>query len=234
MTDADTVVADFLKNFWGTSTLLSDDADILDRLGIDGGDAFDLIERFATKFEIDITNYHWYFHHGEEVSVNTIGSWFFKAPYRRVDRIPITSQVLAEAIRTKRWPLEYPEHKLPSVRWDIRFSQAVSLAIAAVLFGWGLSFRSIMVTNRRASPKPLANYKSVFKDAKARVPTGTNWQLVVSLVQAGICTSGLSWRRQSCLVSANAVVTQIDRKTASGNRRNMCPPIDLRAPQRSP
>ena len=140
MTDADTVVADFLKNFWGTSTLLSDDADILDRLGIDGGDAFDLIERFATKFEIDITNYHWYFHHGEEVSVNTIGSWFFKAPYRRVDRIPITSQVLAEAIRTKRWPLEYPEHKLPSVRWDIRFSQAVSLAIAAVLFGWGLSF----------------------------------------------------------------------------------------------
>jgi hypothetical protein len=129
-----------LKNFWGTSTLLSDDADILDRLGIDGGDAFDLIERFATKFEIDITNYHWHFHHGEEVSVNTIGSWFFNAPYRRVDRIPITSQVLAEAIRTKRWPLEYPEHKLPSVRWDIRFSQAVSLAIAAVLFGWGLSF----------------------------------------------------------------------------------------------
>ena len=71
MTDADTVVADFLKNFWGTSTLLSDDADILDRLGIDGGDAFDLIS-FATKFEIDITNYHWYFHHGEEVSVDLL------------------------------------------------------------------------------------------------------------------------------------------------------------------
>jgi hypothetical protein len=167
-----------LKNFWGTSTLLSDDADILDRLGIDGGDAFDLIERFATKFEIDITNYHWYFHHGEEVSVNTIGSWFFKAPYRRVDRIPITSQVLAEAIRTKRWPLEYPEHKLPSVRWDIRFSQASpSQSLRCCLAG---VFRSIMVTNRRASPKPLANYKGVFKDAKARVPTGTNWQLVVS------------------------------------------------------
>jgi hypothetical protein len=140
MTDADTVVADFLKNFWGTSTLLSDDADILDRLGIDGGDAFDLIERFATKFEIDITNYHWYFHHGEEVSLN-IGSLFFKPPYRRVDRIPTLPQVLAEAIHTKRWPVEYPEHKLPSVRWDIRISQAVTLGIVAMfvaLLGAGL------------------------------------------------------------------------------------------------
>jgi hypothetical protein len=84
------------------------------------------------KFEIDTTNYRWYFHHGEEAFLN-FGAWLFKPPYRRVDRIPITPQVLAEALRTKRWPLKYPEHKLASVRWDIRFTQAVFLGIVALL-----------------------------------------------------------------------------------------------------
>jgi len=131
MTDAHAAVAEFLKDFSGAATPLSDDADIFDSLGIDGDDGFELIERFATKFEIDITNYRWYFHHGEE-AIN-IGGSFFKSPYRRVDRISITPQVLAEALRTKRWPLEYPERKLPSVRWDIGFTQAIFLGIVALL-----------------------------------------------------------------------------------------------------
>jgi hypothetical protein len=131
MTDARAAIAEFLNDFSGAATPLSDDADIFDRLGIDGEDGFELIERFAAKFEIDITNYRWYFHHGDE-AIN-IGGWLFKPSYRRVDRIPITPQVLAEALRTKRWPLEYPEHKLPSVRWDIRFTQAVLLGIVALL-----------------------------------------------------------------------------------------------------
>jgi hypothetical protein len=77
MTDAHAAAAEFLEDFWGTGGPLSEDADILDTLGIDGDDAFNFIEGFAAKFEIDISNYHWYFHHGEEVSLN-IGSLFFK------------------------------------------------------------------------------------------------------------------------------------------------------------
>ena len=131
MTDARTAVADFLKEYCAPTTPLSDDADIFDSLRISGDDAFEFIERFVSKFEIDATNYHWYFHHGEEPSLN-IGGLFFKPPHRRVARIPITPQVLAEAIRTKRWSLEYPAHRLPSVRWDIRLSQAFLLAIIAL------------------------------------------------------------------------------------------------------
>ena len=111
---------------------LSETADIFRKLGIDGDDAFEFIERFAAKFEIEMTNYHWYFHHGEEGFLN-VGGLFFRPPHRRVDHIPITPQVLAEAIRTKRWPLEYPPHRLPSVRWDIRLSQVFFLAIIALL-----------------------------------------------------------------------------------------------------
>jgi hypothetical protein len=131
VTDTRTAVADFLKEFWATNAPLSDDADIFDSLGIDGDDAFEFIERFVSKFRIDATNYRWYFHHGEEASLN-IGGLFFKPPYRRVAYIPITPQVLSEAIRTRRWPVEYPEHRLPSVRWDIRLNQAFLLAIIAL------------------------------------------------------------------------------------------------------
>ena len=131
MSDTSAAVSGFLKEFWGEIEALSDDADIFHNLGIDGEDAFEFIERFAAKFEIEITNYHWYFHHGEEPSLN-IGGLFFRPPYRRVGRIPITPKVLAEAIRAKRWPLEYPTHRLPSVRWDVRFSQIFILAIIAL------------------------------------------------------------------------------------------------------
>jgi hypothetical protein len=83
MTDARTAVADFLKEFSATNTPLSGDADIFDSLRISGDDAFEFIERFVSKFEIDATNYHWYFHHGEEPSLNLaacslshrIGEW---------------------------------------------------------------------------------------------------------------------------------------------------------------
>ena len=132
MTNEHAAVVGSLKEFLGVvAKPLSDDADIFDSLGIDGDDAFEFIERLATKFDIDITNYRWYFHHDEEGF--NIGGWIFKSPDRRVGRIPITPQVLAEAIRIKRWPLAYPEHTLPSVRWDIRFSQVFFLAIIAVL-----------------------------------------------------------------------------------------------------
>src|SRR5262245_10993482 len=131
MANARAAVAEFLKDFSRAAKPLPDDADIFDSLGIDGDDAFEFVERFATKFDIDITNYRWYFHHGEEGFY--IGGWFFRPPYRRVDRIPITPRVLAEAIRIKRWPLEYPGHKLPSVRWDIRSSQLFTLAIITLL-----------------------------------------------------------------------------------------------------
>jgi hypothetical protein len=47
MVDAHAAVAGFLKDFCGAATPLSDDADIFYRLGIDGDDAFNFIERFA-------------------------------------------------------------------------------------------------------------------------------------------------------------------------------------------
>jgi hypothetical protein len=129
--DNDMLLTAFLKEFRDESEALPGDTDLFERLGIDGDDAFEFIERFAAKFEVDVTNFLWYFHHGEE-GLNP-AAIFFRPPYCRVQRIPITPDVLREAIRTKHWPLQYPEHRLPRVRWDIVFALPATLLLFAAV-----------------------------------------------------------------------------------------------------
>jgi hypothetical protein len=136
MNDARAAVSEFLREFWGETKLLSDDADLFDKLGIDGDDAFEFIDRFAAKFGVEASNYRWYFHHGEEG--HNIGGLFFAPPYRRVAHIPITLSTLIEAVERRTWPIVYPDHELPRVRWDIRFNQifAALAFVALALWLW--------------------------------------------------------------------------------------------------
>jgi len=57
MNDARAAVLDFLREFWGETKPLSDDADLFNKLGIDGDDAFEFIDRFATAFDVEAGNY---------------------------------------------------------------------------------------------------------------------------------------------------------------------------------
>ncbi|WP_296595421.1 DUF1493 family protein [Phenylobacterium sp.] len=129
-------VSDFLAPWAEGAVLPPDDADLFDVLGIDGDDAFEFIDAFAGRFSIDVSSYRWYFHHGEEGFGP--GGLLFRSPDRRVKRIPISVEVLSEAVRTGRWPIDYPPHSLPKVRWDIRLNQAFGLLILAsvVLWAW--------------------------------------------------------------------------------------------------
>lgn len=142
VSDPRSSLAEFLQEFGGEKPLqmpLPDDADLFDRLGIEGDDALDFMDKFAARFAVDVTDYRWYFHHAEEGW--NIGGLFFAPPYRRVERVPITTGLLAEAIETKQWPLRYPDHVLPSVRWDIRLNQFVgvlTLGLLALWAGWRL------------------------------------------------------------------------------------------------
>ncbi len=44
---------------------LTPNVDLFDHLGSDDDDGGEFIERFSNKYEIDISGYRWYFHHGE-------------------------------------------------------------------------------------------------------------------------------------------------------------------------
>jgi acyl carrier protein len=101
---------------------LNINSDINEDLGVDGDDFFELMEAFSKNFNVDISNYLWYFHHGEE-GLNIPGGIFFKPPYNRVNRIVITPKILLESANSRKWLIEYPEHNLPKKRYDILINQ---------------------------------------------------------------------------------------------------------------
>ncbi|HEV7330213.1 MAG TPA: DUF1493 family protein [Flavisolibacter sp.] len=107
--------------------------DIYSELGCGGDDFHELMERYAVKFGVDMSTYRWYFHTDEEGSLFSIGGAFFKPPYERVRRIPITPKLLLEAANLGRWNLQYPEHTLPKRRWDMLINQVVFITILGCL-----------------------------------------------------------------------------------------------------
>lgn len=100
---------------------LHPDSDFVDELGIEGDDFSETINLFAEKYEVDMSEYRWYFHHGEEGW--NLGALFFKPPYAQVKRIRVTPGLLLEAARTKVWPISYPQHQIREGRPDITFNK---------------------------------------------------------------------------------------------------------------
>ena len=136
MSEARMTVLEFLKDAWDWTRPLSDDEDLFDALGIDGDEGTDFMEAFVARFDVDATDYRWYFHHADEGW--NFGALFYEPIYRRFGRIPITVAVLTEAVRTRRWPIAYPDHRLPGRRWDILINQlfVVVVLIGLVVWGW--------------------------------------------------------------------------------------------------
>ena len=132
-------LTEFICQFAGVTVLPSREADLFDRLGIDGDDAFEFVEKFGGQFGVELADYRWYFHHGEEGW--GLGSLFFRPPYKRVRPIPISIALLEEAIARKRWPVAYPVHSLPKKRWDLLFNQIISASfVALLLVGFVIKF----------------------------------------------------------------------------------------------
>jgi hypothetical protein len=76
-------------------------------LGVDGADAHELLLRLSREFEIDLTCMQFRRHFGPEAAFNPFAlllpSWW---RWRR-ERLPVTIADLAEAARTRTWPIQY-------------------------------------------------------------------------------------------------------------------------------
>ncbi len=134
MSDAHFRLAEWFEEYWGEKLPASGDTDLFERFGIEGDDGSDFMDSFGAWFGIDGENYRWYFHHREEGA--NFGGFFFAPPYSHVQRIPITPDILVEAIETKVWPLKYPPHQVPTVRWDIRVNQLLFVVPVLLLALW--------------------------------------------------------------------------------------------------
>jgi hypothetical protein len=116
-------INDFIKNFTGEN-LESFDVDIFKDLRISGDDFHEMIFEFSKKYKVNMEDYLWYFHADEEGIMN-LGAFFFKSPYLRVDRIPITPNMLLQFARSKKWLINYPIRKIPETRYDLIFNQVI-------------------------------------------------------------------------------------------------------------
>jgi len=107
--------------------------DIFKDMGVAGDDFHEMIENYSKDYQIDMSDYLWYFHANEEGQ--SIGGLFFKPPYKRVQRIPVTPQMLADFIVTKKWKIEYPAHVIPKKRIDLIINK---ILLMILVFGLGI------------------------------------------------------------------------------------------------
>jgi hypothetical protein len=128
-------ILDFVAEYSGKEKL-QESSDIEGELGVYADDWHDMIEKFGEKYQVDMTSYLWYFHSGEEGF--TIGGLFFKAPYERVERIPITPSDLLRIATKQKWDIEYPEHELPKRRYDLIIGTGVLVIVIGLWVWYGL------------------------------------------------------------------------------------------------
>jgi hypothetical protein len=125
-------IIEFLKNFTGNDGI-SPDSEICDGIGITGDDFHEMIDAYSKQFNVDISQYLWYFHTEDEGSFS-IGGLLFTPPFKRVKRIRVTVKNLLDFANCGKWKIEYPDHKLPKRRYDLIFN----LLIIVGLLIWGL------------------------------------------------------------------------------------------------
>ena len=109
------------------------ETDLFQDCGIAGEDWDELIEDYSKTFNVDMSGYLWYFHSEDEAAFNNPGTLFFKPPYERVTRIPITPAMLLDFARKNKWDINYPPHKLPKYRWDIIITWLISLIFLFII-----------------------------------------------------------------------------------------------------
>jgi hypothetical protein len=110
------------------STALEED------LGVYGDDMNELIEEYSKRFNVDVSDYRWYFHTGEEgVGLINIGGMISPPPDARVPHIPITIGMLSDFANKGRWSIVYPEHSLPERRHDLMINRWLGLILLALM-----------------------------------------------------------------------------------------------------
>jgi hypothetical protein len=107
-------------------------------LGVYGDDMYALLKAYAERFGVDLSEYRWYFHTGEEGF--NLGGLFVAPPNRRVQAIPITLAMLQEFANGGAWSVSYPPHEEPGFRGDILINQVFFAGsvvfLVAYFIGW--------------------------------------------------------------------------------------------------
>ena len=118
----------FIKELSGIDEI-NTESDIYS-LGITGDDFHEMIAEYSKNYKVDMSEYLWYFHADEEGL--SFGKLFFKPPYSRVERVPVTPKILAEFAETRKWTYKYTGHELPNKRIDLIINQIIVIVFVLI------------------------------------------------------------------------------------------------------
>lgn len=90
--------------------------DIFEEHGLSGDDCDEFLSDYSKRFNVNMSGFLWYFHHGEEG--NSFGGMAVAPPNERVKRIPLTPIMLLDFANKGYWDIKYPPHSVPKFRWD--------------------------------------------------------------------------------------------------------------------
>lgn len=127
-------IIEFVKLRSGAK-ILTPSTDIFEDCGIVGDDFHELMQAYMKFYQVDMSKYLWYFHSNDEGLTN-FGGIFFKPPYARVKRIPITPTLLMKFANSRKWSIKYPEHKVPNKRYDLLINKTIVWIFIAILLLW--------------------------------------------------------------------------------------------------
>lgn len=126
-TDAE--IVEFVAEWTGCPIAKIDPDDLFGSTRIDGDDVLEFLDDYGDRYGVRMDGYVWYFHADEE-------GWALRSPViigkdgTRLDRIPITSRMLADYSATGVWGLEYPPH---TMKRQIDGRRGTWLAISALI-----------------------------------------------------------------------------------------------------
>jgi hypothetical protein len=126
-------IRNFLEDYSGVYPE-SQNTDIFKDLGVVGDDFHEMIDKYSNKYQVDMTDYLWYFHADEEG--HNFGGLFVKAPYEKVKRIPVTPKMLTDFIETKKWVINYPIHNTLTSRPDLLINKIILIGFFVVVIIW--------------------------------------------------------------------------------------------------
>ncbi|MBX2978859.1 MAG: DUF1493 family protein [Flavobacteriales bacterium] len=112
------VLNDLLSEQIGAARdMIKMDTDIEADLSCTGDDFHELMDTYSKQFNVDMSEYIWYFHTQEEGF--NIGSMLFAPPNERVERIPVTPVMLIKFAEQGNgtWPIPIIDFRNTGSTW---------------------------------------------------------------------------------------------------------------------
>ena len=126
---------------FGTASDRLNPNDLFGKNKLEGDDASEFWEEFASTFGVDLTNLRTYLHYDANEPPGWRTVWGIGANGHRIPDIPIGLADLQTAVETGKWQMTYPAHRLQERRVLTPSIASLLLVFALIYLVWSTFLR---------------------------------------------------------------------------------------------